>query len=122
MRPNRYLFDLPDGVRSRNPTDDVSGISSTEIRMIAPALATETCFYVVSPGQSEGHCESYAGTHAGPSAPAIYLVLLVNDEGLVTLKQCENWNQNHIRLNNNYRYKNNDDDDDRNDDDDDDTN
>ena len=78
--PNRYLFDLPDGVRSSNSTEDVTELSSTNLRMIARALATNVYIYVSSPGQPEGHWESYAGTHAGPSAPAMLLAFSVNDE------------------------------------------
>ena len=37
--PNRYLFDLLDGVRSSDSTEDVTELSSTDLRMIARALS-----------------------------------------------------------------------------------
>ena len=85
--PNRHLFDLPDGVRSSNSTEDVAELSSSDLRMIARALASHIYIYIYiyiyvsSQGQPEGHRESYEGTHAGPSTPAIYLAFSVNDEG-----------------------------------------
>ena len=77
----RYLFDLSDGVRSSNSTEDVIGLSSTDLRMIARALETNIYIFVSSPGQPEGQWESYEGTHAGASAPTFYLAFSVNDEG-----------------------------------------
>ena len=78
---NRYLFDLPDGVRSSKSTEDVSELSSTDLRMIARPLSAKFYVYISSTGQSEGHWECYTGTHAGPSVPAIYLAFSVTDEG-----------------------------------------
>ena len=73
--PNHCQFDLPDGVRSSNSTEDVFELSSTDLRLIVRALATNNYVYVISPGQSEGHWESYEGAHTRPLAPAVFLAL-----------------------------------------------
>ena len=70
---NRYLFDLPDGVRSSNSTEDFTELSSTDLRMIARALATDIYIYVSSPGHPECHRESYA---AGTLAHRLPLFIL----------------------------------------------
>ena len=79
--PDRYLFDLPDGVRSSKSVEDVTELSSTDLRMIARSLSANIYVYISSPGQSEGQWECYTGTHAGPSVPAIYLAFSVTDDG-----------------------------------------
>ena len=72
---SRYLFDLPDGVRSSISTEYFTKLSLTNLRMIARALATKIYFFFSSPGQPEGHWDSYAGTHVGPVALANCLEL-----------------------------------------------
>ena len=79
--PDCYLFDLLDGVRSSESTEDVTELGSTDLRMIARSLSANIYVYISSPGQPEGHWECYMGTHAGPSVPAIYLAFSVTDDG-----------------------------------------
>ena len=97
--PDSYLFDLPDGVRSSESNEDVTELSSTDLRMIARSLSANIYVYISSPRQSEGHWECYMGTHAGQRFPRSILLFRSRPTEGVMLARCGNLSRNHNKLN-----------------------
>ena len=97
--PDRYLFDLPDGVRSSESIEDDTELSSTDVRMIARSLSANIYVYISSPDNQRviGNV-TWARTLAHRFPRSILLFRSRTTER-VMLARCGRLSQNHNKLN-----------------------